>query len=90
MCITMELTIVINNDCLYLYEELKNQIDLNKITLKCYNEDVYKERQKAFKVKGGYGARQTPFAVATFEGPLKAFYSEDGSCTVENIINYLK
>jgi hypothetical protein len=86
----MELTIIINNDCLYLYEELKNQIDPNKVTLKCYNEDVYKERQKAFKVKGGYGARQTPFAVATLEGPLKAFYSEDGSCTVENIINYLK
>ena len=86
----MELTIVINNDCLSLYEELKNKIDSNKITLKCYNEDVYKERQKAFKVKGGYGARQTPFAAVTLEGPLKAFYSEDGSCTVENIINYLK
>ena len=50
---------------------------------------MYKERQKAFKVKGGYGARQTPFAVATLEGPLKAFYSEDGSCTIENIIKWL-
>lgn len=85
----MELTIVINNDSLSLYEELKKQIDPEMITLKCYNEDVYKERQKAFKVKGGYGARQTPFAVATFEGPLKAFYSEDGSCTSENIIKWL-
>ena len=85
----MELTVVINNDSLSLYKEIKEKLENTSLKIKCYNEDIYKDRQKAFKVKGGYSARKTPFAVYTDDGPKKAFYSEDGSCTTDNIINYL-
>ena len=38
-------------------------------------------------MKGGYSARQNPFAVLTsIEGtPLKAFYTEAYECTIDNI-----
>jgi hypothetical protein len=81
----VRLKIVYNNDCLDLINKLQDCCDIES-----FNEDVFKERSKAFKLKGGYGARKTPFAVVfNEEGPVKAFYSEDNSCTFENIINYL-
>ena len=87
----MELSLAVNNDNVLLVNELRSYIE-NKfplVTINYYNEDIYKERSKAFKLKGGYGARMTPFALLYDEinkCPIKAFYAEDGSCNYDNII----
>lgn len=61
------------------------------ITLESYHENLFKERKKAFKLKGGYSARKSPFAVGIDqEGkPIAAFYTESDTCTVDNIVNTL-
>lgn len=47
-------------------------------------------RKDSWKIKGGFGAKLTPFAVI-YEGekPIKAFYSETGNDIVESLIKYL-
>lgn len=56
-----------------------------------YDPNIYKDRKKAFKLKGSYGARLDPFAVILEDGePIKAFYSEANECTIDNIINYVR
>lgn len=54
------------------------------------DDRTYKGRKDAWKLKGSFGAKLTPFAVA-FEGekPLKAFYSETGEDVIESVIEYL-
>lgn len=87
------LSIAYNNDSKEFFhvisELLKN--DYPQVTLSGYNENVFKSRNKAFKLKGGWSARMTPFALITNEegNPLKAFYSEAEECTVDNIKFYL-
>lgn len=54
-------------------------------------DDRTREGKKdSWKIKGGFGAKLTPFAVA-YEGekPLKAFYSETGEDIIESLIKYL-
>jgi hypothetical protein len=81
----MQLKIVYSNNCIDLFEKVQS-LD---VQLEAYNIDIYSDRKKAFKIKGGYGAIQNPFAVLIDEKPIKAFYNEDKSCTFENIKNYL-
>lgn len=47
-------------------------------------------RKDSWKIKGGFGAKLTPFAVI-YEGekPIKAFYSEADENIVESLIKYL-
>lgn len=54
------------------------------------DDRTHKGRKDAWKLKGSFGAKLTPFAVV-FEGekPLKAFYSETGEDIIESLINYL-
>lgn len=54
------------------------------------DERTYKGKKDAWKIKGSFGARLTPF-VAIYEGdrPIKAFYSETGENVIESLINYL-
>lgn len=61
------------------------------IKLEAYHEELFTERKKAFKLKGGYSARHTPFAVLidNDSNPVMAFYSESGDCTKEEIIKTL-
>lgn len=57
-----------------------------------YNEFYKKERTKAFRVKGGYGARATPFALFYYgenDKEIKPFYSEAGNCTEQEIVRYV-
>lgn len=89
----MELILALNNDCVILAGELRSHareyFPLLNITY--YNENIYKEKQKSYKLKGGFGARQVPFAVLydNEKKPVKAFYNEDNSCTFDNIIKCL-
>lgn len=48
------------------------------------------EIKNAYRLKGSFAAKQTPFAVVYDENhkPLKAFYSEAGD-VINSLINYL-
>lgn len=90
----MELKLAVNNDCVELVNQLKQHIEEKCpfVTVEYFNEDIYKEKQKSYKLKGGYGARQVPFALLYDDInkiPIKAFYTEDNSCTFNIIINTL-
>ena len=55
-----------------------------------YDESFFKDKKKAYKVKGACSARLSPF-VSVYDDKkelIKAFYSEAGECTIENIIKY--
>lgn len=62
------------------------------IEIETYNEDYYKEKKKAIMIKASCGTRLTPFVAVYNDNKdlVKAFYSEVGDCTIENIIKYLK
>ena len=78
----MELIVAYNND--EFFEELVNNLSI-KVT--GYSENKRTERKKAFDLKGSWSARKTPFALLKEDDvALRAFYSEDNSCTVNNII----
>nr|DAX08886.1 MAG TPA: putative thiol peroxidase [Bacteriophage sp.] len=61
------------------------------IKLEAYNENIFKERKKAFKLKNSYSARQCPFAVLldADKKVVSAFYSEAQDCNLDNIFEVL-
>lgn len=89
----MELKLAVNNNSVGLVNQLKQYIEEKcpLVTIECFNEDIYKEKSKAYKLKGGFGSRQVPFAVLYDDEkkPIKAFYSEVKECTFDNIIKCL-
>lgn len=54
------------------------------------DEGTLKGKKEAFKLKGAWGARMTPF-VAVFKGEeiVKAFYSEADNDVIKSLIDYL-
>lgn len=90
----IKLKIAYNDNSEGLIKELKKIIPSKYtfIELETYQEEVFKERKKAFKLKGGFSARKSPFAVLTDEEIkkiIKVFYSESNECTLENIVKTL-
>lgn len=87
------LSIAYNNDSKEFFQAISELLknDYPQVALSGYNESAFKSRNKAFKLKGGWSARKTPFALITDEegNPLKAFYSEVEECTIDNIKFYL-
>ena len=86
MSIKPTLEITFNNDC----EDFKSKIvdlvaNYPNLVFHAYNEWHYKEKQKAYKLKGGYSARMTPFALFRDNTHTIPFYSESGDCTIDNI-----
>lgn len=84
------LKIAYNEDSKELAMKLNSEIShYPTVKLECYHE--IKNRSKAYKLKGGYGSRISPFAVLIDQDKkvLRAFYSEDNSCTYSNIISTL-
>lgn len=67
-------------------------IDYPLIELEAYHEQVFKERKKAFALKGEWGTRQSPFAILIDNDniPVVAFYNERCECTLDKIIEALK
>ena len=61
------------------------------ITLKSFHENLFKERKKAFKLKGGFSARKNPFAVLKDSDNkiIKVYYTENNDCTESNILDTL-
>ena len=86
MSIKPTLEITFNNDC----EDFKSKIvdlvaNYPNLVFHAYNEWHYKEKQKAYKLKGGYSARMTPFALFRDNTHTIPFYSESDDCTIDNI-----
>lgn len=61
------------------------------VNVEIYDENVCsKTRKKALQTKNMFGAKLVPFiGVYVDKKMVKGFYSEDLSCTTENILNYL-
>lgn len=79
-----------NNNCLDFPKAIIKYCKQVGIEVICYNESYYKERTKAFRIKGGYSARMTPFMLLERSGKYeKAFYSEDNGCTLNALKYYL-
>lgn len=87
------LHVAYNNTSEDFFYKLSELIERKYPTIKfeAYHENKLRQRTKAFKVKGGYSARQSPFAVLlnVENKPIKAFYTEAKECTVDNIEFYL-
>lgn len=66
-------------------------VDYPLINLEAYHENLFKERKKAFAIKSEWGTRKSPFAILIDNDhtPVVAFYSEEGNCTVDKIIEAL-
>lgn len=63
-----------------------------KVQIETYDEDHFKDKKKAIMIKASCGTRLAPFT-AVYDANkelIKAFYSEVGECTIENILNFLK
>lgn len=87
----MVLEVAYNDNSQELVKQLEKELAVfNDLEFKSYHEELFKERNKAFKLKGAYGTRLCPFALLSIDGkPVKAFYSEMDQCTFTNIINSL-
>lgn len=59
--------------------------DYPNLEFHAYDETHYKEKKKAYKLKGGYSARKTPFALFKDDKHVVPFYSESGDCTIDKI-----
>ena len=81
----MTLELAYNNDILDFKRQLEDLAAIYSVTIKAYNEWHYKEKQKAYKLKGGYSARMTPFALFRDNTHTIPFYSESDDCTIDNI-----
>lgn len=82
----MTLELAFNNNCL----DFKNKLDIivkefPLIIYNAYNESYYKDKNKAYKLKGGFSARLAPFAVFKDDKHTIPFYSESGDCNLSNI-----
>lgn len=81
-------------DLYIIGEDLYNSIINTEVATNFYihyiNENSFKGKKEAYKLKNMYGAKLSPFALIKVEGkPIKAFYSEDKSCNLDNIINFI-
>lgn len=83
----MDVYIIYNND-----EVLKKLGGTLKVSpfFHFVDDRTRKGKKDSWKIKGGFGAKLTPFAVV-YEGekPLKAFYSETGENVIDSLIDYL-
>lgn len=87
----MILKVVYDDNSQILVDKLKSVLpNYPLIELESYNEGLFKEKKKAFKIKGGFSARHTPFAVLINNSePVMAFYSEANTCTIDEILKTL-
>lgn len=79
--------LVYNND-----QVLKKLGDTLKVSpfFHFIDDRTHKGKKESWKVKGGFGAKLTPFAVVyDKDEPIRAFYSETGEDIVELLIKYL-
>lgn len=83
----MDVYIVYNND--EVLKKLRGTLKVSPF-FHFVDDRTRKGKKDSWKIKGGFGAKLTPFAVV-YEGekPLKAFYSETGENVIDSLIDYL-
>ena len=89
----MTLILCYNQACNTLAKNLSENCKFfSDMTFIAYDENHYKEKKQAYRVKGGYSARSTPFALLlnSDKSYIKAFYSESNDCTLDSILEFLK
>lgn len=87
---SLVLYVCYNDDCWNFLESVDKYCKDKEIKVISYNESNYKERKKAYKIKGGYSARMTPFMLLMEDDKYKkAFYSEDDGCTLNKLQRYV-
>lgn len=89
----MLLKVAYNDNSEQLISDLKEVIPEKYAFLKleAYQEELFKEKKKAYALKYTYGTRLSPFAIL-FDNEDKAviaFYSEDNNCTFDKITDAL-
>lgn len=82
----------------YVYDSTKpdsirdflKEIDGYCINLESYDVNHYRQRKKAFKIKGSCSARENPF-LAVYDGDklVKAFYTEANECNILYVRKWL-
>lgn len=88
----MILKVAYDDNSQHLVDELKKVLSKYPLVeLQTYHGGLFKERKNAFKLKGGFSARHTPFAVLINNDsePVMAFYSEANTCTIDKILKTL-
>ncbi len=67
------------------------EAEMQDVKFYAYDASYTNDKVRANRLKGGFSARQSPFAVLKTDNDkfLKAFYSEVDECTVKNIIHNL-
>lgn len=86
----MILKVVWDSDKNNFGEQLQDMIkDFSDIDLELYDMTT-KNRKRGFRVMNICGATSNPFVSVYNPELLRAFYSEDNSCTIENIKLWIK
>lgn len=84
----MEVYIVFNENS--QKEKIQNANLKPNLFFHFIDERTRKGLKEAWKIKGGFSARQSPFAIIyDGEKPIKAFYSE-AEDVIQSLIEYLK
>lgn len=90
----MILYICYNNRSAKFLKDIQNYCSENFAELEIipYDEDHFREKKHAYKIKGGYSARMTPFMLLLDDNKyyVKAFYSEDKGCTLDNFKTFVE
>lgn len=89
----MTVKVVYNETCIPFKNRVVSYIwdKLPKVEVETYDELHHKDKKKAIMIKASCGTRLVPF-VAVYDDNkelVKAFYSEVGDCTADNVIKYL-
>ena len=88
----MKLYLAHNKD-LAFEEQLRKFIEAEapSVELISYDESYTDDKKRANRLKGGFSARMSPFAVlkTNEEKFIKAFYSEVNDCTYSNLTHNL-
>lgn len=89
MAATLEMTY--SDNCLDFKKDLvKTMENYSHVGFVFHNETNYKEKSAAYKFKGAYSAKKCPFVVYKDRKHTVPFYSEDNSCTIDNIVEILE
>lgn len=89
----MVIRLIYNEGCRILATQIEKLREIDScLEIEMLNEDNHKEKKKALQGKISCGAKLVPFVAIYNDSSelIKAFYSEVGECTVDNINKYLE
>ena len=85
----MILKVVWDSDCSNFGKQLEESVKDYNVEISLYDMSS-KQKKSGYKVMNVCGARKCPFVSVYNPDLVKAFYTEDNSCIIDNIIKYLE